>query len=350
MEQPKIQNLSAPRVDLSEPSCSSKSILSDGYEIGPGFIAMIREQTFSGGIGENPYLHLWDFELVCSCLSIVGMTHETLKWKLFPFSLRDEAKQWYTLSVKKFHGEWEELKCKFCLAFFPLTRVINLRLDILSFRQNEKESLDAAWARFSLLTQSGPDLSLPDHVLLQHFRYGLDKESTANLDISAGGSFAHKTTKEGRELLDLILENNSFGRSEAILEVEVIHEDPLHVESEPDSTAKSSFQLLEPEEEEIHPPEIPFQFRDDLYEDYGNTLNYSSKMKAHPKHEPFEEVMFVSSFVSSKPIDHLHETERHSSLSIKPKPCPSGPHNVDLVYHQETTRFLHDAFLEKENF
>nr|BAD35398.1 hypothetical protein [Oryza sativa Japonica Group] len=56
MEQPTIQNLSAPRVDLFEPSCSSQPILSDGYEISPGFIA------------------------------------------------RDEAKQWYNLSVKKFHG------------------------------------------------------------------------------------------------------------------------------------------------------------------------------------------------------------------------------------------------------
>nr|ABA93515.1 hypothetical protein LOC_Os11g26980 [Oryza sativa Japonica Group] len=218
MEQPAIQNLSAPRADLCEPSCSSKPILSDGYEISPGLIAIIRDQTFSGSVGENPYLHLRDFEL------------------------------------------------------------------------NEKESLGAAWARFSLLTQSGPDLSLPDHVLLQHFRYGLDKESAANLDISPGGSFAHKTTAEGRELLDLILENDSFGQSEAIPEIEIIHEDPLHMESKPDSTVESSFQSLEPEEEEIHSPEIPFQFRGDLYENYENTLNYSSEKKAHPKNEPFEEI------------------------------------------------------------
>jgi hypothetical protein len=186
-------------------------------------------------------------------------------------------------------------------------------------------------------------------VLLQHFRYGLDKESAANLDISAGGSFAHKTTAEGRELLDLILENDSFSHSEAIPEIKIIHEEPLHVDSEPYSTVESSFWSLEPEEEEIHPPEIPFQFRDDLYEDYGNTLNYSSKTKAHPKHEPFEEVMFVSSFVSSEPIAHLHETERPSSPSIKPKPCPPGLQNVVLVYHQERTMFLHDASLEMEN-
>ncbi len=59
--------------------------------------------------------------------------------------------------------------------------------------------------------------------------------------------------------------------------------------------------------------------------------------------------MFVSLSVSSEPIIHLHETERPSSPSIKPKPCPSGPHNVVLVYHQETTRFLHDPSVENKN-
>ncbi len=112
-------------------------------------------------------------------------------------------------------------------------------------------------------------------MLLRHFRYGLDKEFAENLDISAGGSFAHKTTVEGRELLDLILENDSFGQSEAIPEIEIIHEEPLHVELEPDSTAESSSRSQESEEEEIHPPKIPFQFEEDLFEDYWNTSNYS---------------------------------------------------------------------------
>uniref|UniRef100_I1PTU0 Uncharacterized protein n=1 Tax=Oryza glaberrima TaxID=4538 RepID=I1PTU0_ORYGL len=159
---------------------------------------------------------------------------------------------------------------------------------------NKKESLSIAWARFSLLTQSGLDLSLPDHVLLQHFRYGLDKESVEYLNISARGSFAHKTTAEGNELLDMILENDSFGQSEAIPEVEIIHEDPLHVESEPDSTAESSSQSQEPEEEEIHLLEIPFQFEEDLFEDYGNTSNYSCEKRPPIKvisNEPLDKAM-----------------------------------------------------------
>ena len=210
MEQPTIQSFSAPRTEFYEPPPSAKPILTSGYELSPGFIAMVREQSFSGLNSENPYHHLREFEQLCSCLMIEGMTQETLKWKLFPFSLTDRAKQWYTHSVKSTNGDWDALRDKFCLAFFPLSRLGALRMEVLGFQQSEKESLGAAWARFLTLTQSGPNLSLPEHVLLQHFRLGLTKEAALYLDITTGGSFAHKTPTEGREILDRILENTSF--------------------------------------------------------------------------------------------------------------------------------------------
>ena len=117
------------------------------------------------------------------------MAQETLWWKLFPFSLSERARQWYAHSVGKVNGEWEELRDRFCLAFSPISCITFLRKEILDFRQDEKESLGAAWARFSQLTHAGPDLSIPDHVLLQHFWLGLSKESALQLDISVGGSF-----------------------------------------------------------------------------------------------------------------------------------------------------------------
>ena len=171
---------------------------------------MVREQTFLGHDNKNPYHHLREFEQLCSCLSIAGMAQETLRWKLFPFSLNERARQWYAQNVGNVNGEWEELRDRFCLAFFPISRLASLRKEILDFHQDEKESLGAAWARFSQLTHAGLDLSTPDHVLLQHFWLGLSKESALQLDISAGGSFTHKTTAEGEALLDRILENTSF--------------------------------------------------------------------------------------------------------------------------------------------
>ena len=87
---------------------------------------------------------------------------------------------------------------------------MTLRLEVLSFQPIEKETLGVAWARFSSLNISGLDLSLPDHVLLQHFHHGLRKEAALFLDISLGGPFSHKSVSEGKAILDKILENTPY--------------------------------------------------------------------------------------------------------------------------------------------
>ena len=65
-----------------------------------------------------------DFEHLCSLFAIAGMTQDTLKWKLFPFSLIGKAEQWYTYTVGSVHDNWDELRDKFCLEFFPMSRII----------------------------------------------------------------------------------------------------------------------------------------------------------------------------------------------------------------------------------
>ena len=168
------------------------------------------------------------YESSSSCAHVCQS--QALRWKLFPFSLADRAKQWYTHNDGKVNREWEELRDRFCLAFFPIYRITSLRKEILDFRQDEKESIGAAWARFSKLTRAGPNLSIPDHMLLQHFWLGLSKESALQLDVTAGGSFMHKTTSEAEALLDRILENTSF--TEALpLEEPSSHEEALLIES-----------------------------------------------------------------------------------------------------------------------
>jgi hypothetical protein len=79
MKQLSIQQLATSKGEFYEPSQSSKQILSSGYELHPGFIAMIRNQPFSGAINEDPYDHLQEFEEQCSCLVIPSMTQETLR-------------------------------------------------------------------------------------------------------------------------------------------------------------------------------------------------------------------------------------------------------------------------------
>jgi hypothetical protein len=144
---------------------------------------------------------LQEFEQTCECLRITGMSHETLKWKLFSFSLTERAKHWYMRTVGSVQGDWEALCSSFCLFFFPISRVVSLRIDVLSFKQKEKEYLGAAWAHFNDLVNSGPNLAIQDHMLLQHFYVGLNGETAHLVDTTSGGVFLHCSASEGRNIL-----------------------------------------------------------------------------------------------------------------------------------------------------
>jgi hypothetical protein len=60
------------------------------------------------------------------------------------------------------------------------------------------------------LINTGPNLSLPDHVLFYHFHLGLSKEAAIQLDLSLGGSFTHNSISEGKAILEKILENTPY--------------------------------------------------------------------------------------------------------------------------------------------
>jgi hypothetical protein len=103
-------------MDLSlRPAKSSKPILSPGYELSPKLIAMVNDQSFSRKVNEKHYSHLCEFEKICACLHIEGMSYETFRWKLFLFSLIGKAKHWYNHHVKRSKGKWGALSSSFCL-------------------------------------------------------------------------------------------------------------------------------------------------------------------------------------------------------------------------------------------
>jgi hypothetical protein len=50
--------------------------------------------TFHGLELENPYLYLREFEEVCNTYNDLNCSMNTIRLKLFPFSLKDKAKTW----------------------------------------------------------------------------------------------------------------------------------------------------------------------------------------------------------------------------------------------------------------
>ena len=111
-----------------------------------------------------------------------------------------------------------------------------------------------------------------------------------------------------------------------------------------------------PDSKEIQAPGCAPKFRDDPHSNYEKTLT-----GILPDNTPIEEVMAVLLHESPESILEqddlqdsgktleLHSKEPPSQPPIEPEPCPSGHQNVVLDICQETTLFLHDASLEKEN-
>jgi len=89
------------------------------YRLSPQLIALVQSLSFSGEGDENPYLYIRDFEQICDCLRIEGISNETLHWKLFPFSLKGKARQCYDRSIGKQQKDWGSLCSNFCLDFYP---------------------------------------------------------------------------------------------------------------------------------------------------------------------------------------------------------------------------------------
>ena len=120
---------------------------------------------------------------------------------------------------------------KFCLAFFPISCIISLPRAILDFEQYEKESIGVAWARFLDLIHSGPDLSLPDSMLLRLFCSGLDMESDLYLNVTTGGRFTHKPMTKQVTFLEHFLGKHTS----SVIKTKPLHEKVMSSFVEPSS-------------------------------------------------------------------------------------------------------------------
>jgi len=76
----------------SAPSCIVFSPDASHFNFKPGIIQLL--PSFHCLDLENSYLHLREFEEVCNTYNDLNCSMNTIRLKLFPFSLKDKAKTW----------------------------------------------------------------------------------------------------------------------------------------------------------------------------------------------------------------------------------------------------------------
>ena len=147
-------------------------------------------------------------------------------------------------------GDWGELRDDFFLLILP-HRTNRLPTD--------------GHPVFEQLGASSSDLSIPDDVSLNVSYLGLDMKIALDLDVAAGGWFAHTNPMEGRAILNSFLENSFFPtdqseprqkKSTSILESLSTPESEFSSFTSLYSSIEPSPELRAPKEEEIQPSEF----------------------------------------------------------------------------------------------
>ncbi|GJX74610.1 reverse transcriptase domain-containing protein [Tanacetum coccineum] len=112
---------------------------------------------FHGFKDEDANAHLDKYLSITQFIKQNGISQDIINLNLFPFSLTHEAESWfYTLKTHSIHT-WEEMVSKFLSKYFPYSRTLQLRKEILNFWQLPTESVFEAWERFKSCLRKCPD-------------------------------------------------------------------------------------------------------------------------------------------------------------------------------------------------
>jgi len=176
-------------------------------------------------------------------------------------------------------------------------------------------------------------------------------DSASYLDMTAGGSFSHKTLAEGMEILEIISENTSFvaeftpsQEQRKSSDEDIIAAEPDHSLSIPlDSALETSPKPRVLEKEEIRTPELHFKFEDDLSENFENTSNYVCKRRpsvpvasTYPIEAVFcrQNVKKSMTIMSSKRLREMELSSEVLRITSPPStlPCTIKGTQVDTLY------------------
>src|SRR6185312_3014817 len=112
----------------------------DGFEIKAGLVNMVQASPFCGKASEDAHAHLQNFLEVSSIINPKGTTMDTVRLRLFPFSLIGKAKTWF-YTYKDVFDNWDGCSNAFLVMYFPMGKTNALRNSISYFEQLQDETV-----------------------------------------------------------------------------------------------------------------------------------------------------------------------------------------------------------------
>ena len=170
---------------------------SAGYsDINAALLNLVMKDQFSSTPNEDVMSHLNTFVELCDMQKKKYVDNDVVKLKLFPFSLRDRAKIWFSSLPRNSIDSWDKCKDAFITKYFTPMKTIYLRNQIMNFKQPGHEHVGQSWVRVKLMLRHWPTHGLNLWMIIQKNYTGLNFVSRNLLDFAAGGTFMEITLGE----------------------------------------------------------------------------------------------------------------------------------------------------------
>ncbi|CAL8089611.1 unnamed protein product [Prunus armeniaca] len=189
----------------NSPSCILLPTEARNYELKSSHFHML--PSFYGLPNEDPLSHIKEFYNVVSGLPLQGVSEANLRMRVFPYTLKDRAKNWLMTLAPGSLTTWDAVAKKFLEKFFSTQKTATLRGQIFNFKQDDGEPFNECWERFKGLLLQCPHHGLPLYLQMQIFYDGLTQTCQSTVDNAAGGALKKKNAQESYNIYEMLGSN-----------------------------------------------------------------------------------------------------------------------------------------------
>ncbi|XP_070679536.1 uncharacterized protein [Malus domestica] len=184
------------------PSCITYPAVEEGtaFEIKQHMLNIL--PTFHGLSSDDPNMHIAEFLMGCKNILVTGFSTESIKLRLFPYTLKDQARRWLLTLPSGSITTWAQLSEKFLNKYYPASKTLDMRTQILSFAQKPNEEFHEAWERFKELIRKCPHSGINTTDQMHIFFRGLNITTKTLVNASCGGSYKDKNAQEAYLLFE----------------------------------------------------------------------------------------------------------------------------------------------------
>ncbi|KAI4978165.1 hypothetical protein ZWY2020_014719 [Hordeum vulgare] len=179
------------------------------FFVDPDLITLVESDPFHGYESEMVVANLTKLHDIATLFTSEEKICHYYILKLFPFSLKDDAKTWFTSLAPSCVSSPEDMIYYFSEKYFPAHKKQAALHEIYNFAQVEEESLPQAWGRLIQLLNAMPDHPLEKNEIPDIFYSGHTDDSRDHLDSCVGCVFRERTVEQADILLNNILCNEN---------------------------------------------------------------------------------------------------------------------------------------------